>query len=260
MVKPVTRSKKRGSTSPLRRKSRSGGASLDAFLNEKARLVESFVSKTLPEARSPEAFSGLLRGLYASAEAAADALVETLPRKKPIACGPGCGICCRVRAELTALEAFSLLRSFLLDERYAGDQALRDRVFAAAKAAAGLSDEERIARDLPCPFLFEGSCMVHPYRPFVCRSWLSFDRGDCVNALRREGATIPYDHIHKGLMDSIEAGFVAGAVKAGFAPTVVGLAEATVYVLERPDAPARLLTEGVLEPHPIFSPPRETGR
>lgn len=104
-----------------------------------------------------------------------------------LSCGKGCGVCCRQLVPLAAPEAF-----FFLDYVQSLPQARRQVIaerFATARRAmekAGLVErfwkledtlEHRtLAQDywrlqVPCPFLEENSCSIHPLRPFSCREY-----------------------------------------------------------------------------------------
>lgn len=110
---------------------------------------------------------------------------------RPISCRAGCGACCRqmVPVSLFEAEALSDWLATLPEDRLA---ALRERFHRALSALrdAGvinaildekwLLDEEsgtQLAVDyfhagVPCPFLENESCSIHPIRPLSCREYL----------------------------------------------------------------------------------------
>jgi len=101
-------------------------------------------------------------------------------RGQTVSCAKGCGACCRQAVPLSPADAL------LLDEVIAGmpqdrraeieagfahiEQALRE----ADLFEAPLLDRaaEYFSLRLPCPFLSEEACGVHPHRPLVCREYL----------------------------------------------------------------------------------------
>lgn len=118
------------------------------------------------------ALQGLVNEVVGAAEAGKD-----------VSCRKGCGACCRQLVPISRTEGEALLG--LVDtmpkERR---KAVRAR-FAAAEAAitqaglaerGGRSDREMsvgyFALRVPCPFLEEESCSIHPDRPLVCREYL----------------------------------------------------------------------------------------
>jgi Fe-S-cluster containining protein len=108
-----------------------------------------------------------------------------------ISCKAGCGACCRQMVPLSIFEAEALaewIGSLPAETR----QALAKRFDDALRklAAAGLIDRmvnedwladtdaaRQLALDyfyqrVPCPFLVDESCSIHPIRPLICREYL----------------------------------------------------------------------------------------
>ena len=140
----------------------------------------------LPAARE---FSGKTTGLALDGERAAG---------RSISCCAGCGACCRQLVAISVVEAESLaqLVAAMPEERAA---VIRGRFAAAVKRLedAGLLSADEIPGDralvvkgvnqledarrkisrtyfalgIPCPFLEDESCSIHPDRPMVCREY-----------------------------------------------------------------------------------------
>ncbi|WP_421999800.1 YkgJ family cysteine cluster protein [Reyranella sp.] len=112
-----------------------------------------------------------------------NAVVAAAEQGQAISCRKGCGACCRQLVPVSRTEGerlLELVRALPPRRR----EALAGR-FAAAEAAietAGLGERRgRSDRDLstayfalgvPCPFLEEESCSIHPDRPLICREYL----------------------------------------------------------------------------------------
>jgi Fe-S-cluster containining protein len=131
----------------------------------------------------------LLLGLC---EAITGAAVRELPPTRKVSCGPGCGACCRQLVPISQTEA-AWLRDVVLPGL---DPAHRDRVASRLREAAAIletsgltqpvrglpaeSDPERrqatglryFLAGIPCPFLEDESCSIHPQRPLACREYL----------------------------------------------------------------------------------------
>lgn len=109
----------------------------------------------------------------------------------PISCRAGCGACCRQMVPVSLFEAEALSawlatlpedRMAVLRERFhLALSALRDAgVIKAILDEKWILDEEsstRLAIDyfhagVPCPFLENESCSIHPIRPLSCREYL----------------------------------------------------------------------------------------
>jgi Fe-S-cluster containining protein len=108
-----------------------------------------------------------------------------------VSCKAGCGACCRQMVPISIFEAEALsdwIRS--LPEVRQQELAGRFHQTLLALAKAGLIDRivsqnwfdatesaRKLALDyfyqnLPCPFLEEESCSIHPIRPLICREYL----------------------------------------------------------------------------------------
>jgi Fe-S-cluster containining protein len=108
-----------------------------------------------------------------------------------ISCGPGCGACCRQLVPIGEAEAIYL--KGMLDGLYIDRRArIQERFGIAEKKLreGGLLDVLRSAdklqdRDgrreiglryfrlgIPCPFLEDESCGIHPHRPLACREYV----------------------------------------------------------------------------------------
>ena len=112
-----------------------------------------------------------------------NAVVDAAAAGKAVSCHKGCGTCCRQLVPVSHTEGERLLQ--VVESLPAGRRtALRAR-FAAAETTikqagldhrGGRSDRELsaayFALGLPCPFLEDESCSIHPERPLVCREYL----------------------------------------------------------------------------------------
>lgn len=107
-----------------------------------------------------------------------------------VSCKAGCGACCRQAVPLSEPEAFEIAE---LVERMPEDRqkVIKERFEKAVKqlAEAGWisrldnvinaddDEREKIVEDyfregIPCPFLEDESCSIHPDRPIACREYL----------------------------------------------------------------------------------------
>lgn len=109
----------------------------------------------------------------------------------PISCGPRCGACCRQLVPVSLFEAEALtdwLRALseeqqgVLRERFhralltlrearVVDKILSDEWIAGGEPVTQLAIDYFHAA-VPCPFLEDESCSIHPIRPLSCREYL----------------------------------------------------------------------------------------
>ncbi len=139
-----------------------------------------------------------------------------------ISCRKGCGACCRQLVPVSRTEAERLLG--VIEAMPAKrQQALKERFAAAAvsikaaglDATAGRADRELsvgyFALGIPCPFLEEESCSIHPERPLVCREYLVTSPAELCAGPQQEGVMpVPVPKVSlaaRGLQDDQESWF-----------------------------------------------------
>jgi len=140
------------------------------------------------------ALQGLVNAVVDAAEK------QSADAGREISCRKGCGACCRQLVPISRTEGEALLAlvETMPPER---QEAVRGR-FAAAEAAiiqaglverGGRSDREMslayFALKVPCPFLEEESCSIHPDRPLVCREYLVTSPAELCSGPAQEGVT-----------------------------------------------------------------------
>ena len=178
---------------------------------------------SVPAAAVAPALQGLVNAVVTAAEAKlGEAGTE-------ISCRKGCGACCRQLVPVSRTEAERLLG--VIEAMPAERRAALGARFAAAAAsikAAGLGekagrsdrDSSRSDRELsvgyfalgiPCPFLEEESCSIHPERPLVCREYLVTSPAELCAGPQQEGVTpVPVPKVSlaaRGLQDDRESWF-----------------------------------------------------
>jgi Fe-S-cluster containining protein len=129
-----------------------------------------------------------------------NAVVDAAAAGQSVSCRKGCGACCRQLVPLSRTEGERLLQ--VVDALPAERRETLMARFAAAEVAienAGLterrgrSDRELsaayFALRLPCPFLEEESCSIHPERPLVCREYLVTSPAERCAGPNQEGVT-----------------------------------------------------------------------
>ena len=129
-----------------------------------------------------------------------NAVVESAETGQEISCRKGCGACCRQLVPISRTEGEALLA---LVEAMPKERRKKVRArFAAAEAAitkaglaqrGGRSDREMsltyFSLRVPCPFLENESCSIHPDRPLVCREYLVTSPAELCAGPAQEGVT-----------------------------------------------------------------------
>src|SRR5262245_36742724 len=149
---------------------------------------------TVPDAAVPAAeIVPALQGLV-------NAVVEAAETGQIISCRKGCGACCRQLVPVSRTEGERLLQ--VVDALPAERRDVLMKRFAAAEVAIETADlKERRGRSdrelsaayfalrLPCPFLEDESCSIHPERPLVCREYLVTSPAELCAGPAQEGVT-----------------------------------------------------------------------
>ena len=108
---------------------------------------------------------------------------------RAVSCRKGCGACCRQAVPLSPAEAFMIAdvvasfpaeRKAMTLQRFAeARERLHAGRFGDRSLDSGAADEDVLALGLdyfrlgiPCPFLVDESCSIHPSRPSACREYL----------------------------------------------------------------------------------------
>ena len=121
---------------------------------------------------------GVLRALENSQQRH-DARIAAAPDFSTLACRAGCTWCCYFTVDVRVAEVFSIL-DFVEQSFTPEDKA---RVFAEVHANSvalrKLGEDERVTRNLKCPFLNEGRCTVYAARPQSCRNYHATDVAGC---------------------------------------------------------------------------------
>src|SRR5262249_15943606 len=128
-----------------------------------------------------------------------------------VSCKKGCGACCRQLVPVSQVEA-RYLRDLVEQLPEPRRSQIRARFDEARRllAQSGLLDKlfhtdqwteeeyNAVGRDyfqqgIPCPFLEEESCSIHPDRPITCREYLvTSPAGNCAQPTSGAVRTIPF--------------------------------------------------------------------
>jgi Fe-S-cluster containining protein len=149
-------------------------------------------------------------------------------RSGPISCRKGCGACCRQAVPVSQPEAWMLAdlvasmppprRKEILERFQKARERLDAEGFLARSLEKGSSREEfqTLGLDyfrlgIPCPFLEEESCSIHPYRPNSCREYLVTSPAEnCAQVGRLPVKTVPmYNSVTEPLAQ-VAAKFLGG--------------------------------------------------
>ena len=103
---------------------------------------------------------------------------------RPPACGAGCSHCCYQAMGLTAPEALAIYDHLRATRSPSAFEAIALRIRAADDETRGMTSDERLSPNLPCPFLEGERCSIYEARPLSCRGTNSLDAAACARALR----------------------------------------------------------------------------
>jgi Fe-S-cluster containining protein len=105
--------------------------------------------------------------------------VRAAPDAHTLACKNGCYWCCYFTVDVRAVEVFSIV-DFMQRELSPPEQArVRAEIAASSARLQGLSEMERMRRNVKCPFLSAGRCTIYEARPQTCRNYHATDVAGC---------------------------------------------------------------------------------
>ena len=96
-----------------------------------------------------------------------------------IACKKGCSWCCYKQVGVSPLEVFLISEHLKNKRKTFSLEDINSRLIALDQITNGLPSEARMAAQLPCAFLVEGSCSIYEVRPLACRGGNSIDADLC---------------------------------------------------------------------------------
>ncbi|MET0291402.1 MAG: YkgJ family cysteine cluster protein [Steroidobacteraceae bacterium] len=104
-----------------------------------------------------------------------------------LACRAGCTWCCHFSIDVRPAEVLSIVE--FVDRTFAEAERTRIRDEAQRNAALldGLDDEQRMFRNVRCPFLAEGRCSIYTVRPQTCRNYHATDVAGCKQSYEEPG-------------------------------------------------------------------------
>jgi Fe-S-cluster containining protein len=108
-----------------------------------------------------------------------DARIAAAPDVGTLACGAGCSWCCYFTVDVRPVEVFRILE--VIEQTFSAAE--KERVYSEVRANSallkGLDEDERVTRNLKCPFLNEGRCTIYSARPQSCRNYHATDVAGC---------------------------------------------------------------------------------
>jgi Fe-S-cluster containining protein len=116
-----------------------------------------------------------------------DSRIASAPDVGTLDCRAGCTWCCNFTVDVRAAEVFRILdfveRSFTAEEK----ARVYSEVRANALALGSLDEDERMTRNVKCPFLAEGRCTIYAARPQSCRNYHATNVAGCQQSYEDPG-------------------------------------------------------------------------
>jgi len=108
-----------------------------------------------------------------------DARIAAAPDVGILACRAGCTWCCYFTVDVRAVEVFAIID--FVDQTFTPAEKARVHAEVRTNSAAlrKLSEDERVTRNLKCPFLSEGRCTIYSVRPQSCRNYHATNVAGC---------------------------------------------------------------------------------
>ncbi|MBN1960386.1 MAG: YkgJ family cysteine cluster protein [Deltaproteobacteria bacterium] len=200
---------------------------------------------------------------YLTDEVVSAGTAKTIREGKPVSCGKGCGICCSQIVPISEVEAFVLrdlirhlpaMRRKIIYARFATAQQHFEKVGLWSRLINpdAISVEEYqdfsleyFSYNIPCPFLDEGSCSIHPQRPLVCREYLvTNDPIACANP--GNGKVIDGVELPSSVSDALKVSSRSNT-KYGWVPMIAILKWTENKAMIKQSAPGQELLRTIIE-------------
>lgn len=199
--------------------------------------VEKYAADVRSVARS--AFEAGGSAVFDEAVATIASFAESVCSGRPMACAPGCPHCCVLNVAVLLPEAMLIAEWLRARLTPTGLETLKERLGAHRSSARWMEDEERIIRQVFCPFLDGyGSCSIHPIRPLACRGAASLDGDACREAFAPvatdEPRTVPADLLRQAVYDDAFSALGEELGHCGLDNRSIELGAGVVAFLENP--------------------------
>ncbi len=147
-------------------------------------LVQRIVTEELQQAHAEIDRLGPVAA-YESSRLRHDARISAAADAHTLACKNGCFWCCYFTVDVRAVEVFSILDFMDRELRLTEQARVRSEIAANSELLRGLSDLERMQRNVKCPFLVAGRCSIYAARPQTCRNYHATDATGCQASYER---------------------------------------------------------------------------
>ncbi len=228
-------------------KPRTGGesAAQGLYRDQRARVAQ-HVTRSLAAERSPMTLVRL--GLETVESCEADSERIATAQRPVLACRSGCTYCCYPPVSATVPEVANIVAFILTQLDPHQQMRVKASVDQAHQRTAQMSSQERMATNLPCPYLDDaGACAVYPVRPLACRGYNSTDVNACRAVFESPDpskqavpAFIPLVASAQGLKEGLAAALEA----EGLPHPLVDLTKASRLLLEDLDEPLQAWLDG----------------
>lgn len=141
-------------------------------------LIRDVLKQERAQARDEIRQLGVFRALEATQQRH-DARIAAAADVGTLACRAGCTWCCYFTVDVRPAEVFRILD--VVEQSFTpGEKA---RVYAEVRANSAalrqLNEDERVTRNMKCPFLNEGRCTIYVARPQSCRNYHATNVAGC---------------------------------------------------------------------------------
>jgi len=196
--------------------------------------------------RTSQALGTMVTAINAYCDARIAAVQQELFRQQGEvpACRAGCAYCCHVPVHLTPVELCNIAL-FLDSSAVSAAQraALQGRIDARVVFVGTLPVQQQPGAVLPCAFLVDDCCSIHPVRPLFCRGRNAIDRLPCLASYAHPDQPVPMQMLQEQILigQSLVMGILEALKKIGLPDRCLDLSLATAVALATPDLVERWL-------------------
>jgi hypothetical protein len=155
---------------------------VEAWQNDVALAAASTANQLMSRGHTLENAVELGKNAMAGTSKIADGALRLAVEQRP-ACHSGCAHCCYQAVGVSAPEVFAIYEHLRTTLSVHQLDSVAQRIRDADDRTRGMTSAERLAPDLPCPFLEDQRCSIYAVRPLACRGANSLDATECERTL-----------------------------------------------------------------------------
>jgi Fe-S-cluster containining protein len=138
-------------------------------------------------------------------------------------CKKGCNWCCYLQVLTTPLEVMHIVEYLQTCLSPSEQSILQQRLENEEEFTGGMNGYQKAGKNVACPFVEDGECMVYAVRPLACRAYHSMNMIECKSSYGKDDGSITIRQDISGVATGIFAGLTEGLRAVGLQTSLLEL-------------------------------------